>query len=72
MTLNIRSWRNFFSLRADKAAHPQMREIAYPMLKAFHEYIPVVFDDLYEEKCEDKSYFELHIIYLKLLYTYTF
>lgn len=54
MTLNIRSWRNFFSLRADKAAHPQMREIAYPMLKAFHEYIPVVFDDLYEEKCEDK------------------
>ena len=54
MTLNIRSWRNFFSLRADKAAHPQMREIAYSMLKAFHEYIPVVFDDLYEEKCEDK------------------
>ena len=54
MTLNIRSWRNFFSLRADKAAHPQMREIAYPMLKAFHEYIPVVFDDLYEEKYEGK------------------
>ena len=54
MTLNIRAWRNFFSLRADKAAHPQMREIAYPMLKAFHEYIPVVFDDLYEEKYEGK------------------
>lgn len=50
ITMNIRSWRNFFSLRADKAAHPQMQELAYPMLKSFHEYIPVVFDDIYDKK----------------------
>lgn len=50
ITMNIRSWRNFFGLRADGAAHPQMQELAYQMLKAFHEYIPVVFDDIYDEK----------------------
>lgn len=46
MTLNLRSWRNFFQLRTPQAAHPQMREIAIPMLKAFQENIPVVFDDI--------------------------
>lgn len=50
ITMNIRSWRNFFELRADGAAHPQMQELAYQMLKAFHEYIPVVFDDIYDKK----------------------
>lgn len=48
MTLNLRSWRNFFKLRTSPAAHPQMREIAIPMLKAFKELVPVVFDDLFE------------------------
>lgn len=55
VTMNIRSWRNFFSLRADKAAHPSMQEIAYPLLKFLHDYIPVVFDDIYEDKFHEKK-----------------
>jgi thymidylate synthase (FAD) len=47
MSLNIRSWRNFFRLRAcSMAAHPQMREIACPLLQEFKRRIPVLFDDL--------------------------
>ena len=46
MTMNIRSWRHFFTLRCHKAAHPQMREIALPLLEKFKEIIPVLFDDL--------------------------
>ena len=52
MTCNLREWRHFFKLRSAKAAHPQMREIAVPMLKEFKQLIPVIFDDIepYEEE----------------------
>ena len=46
MTLNLRSWRNFFQQRATKAAHPQMRQIAVPMLAEFKRLIPIIFDDI--------------------------
>ncbi len=46
VTMNLRSWRNFFKLRTDKHAHPQMREIAIPLLKEFQSLIPVIFDNL--------------------------
>lgn len=46
VTMNLREWRHFFRLRTDKAAHPQIREIAQPLLEAFQRQIPVVFDDL--------------------------
>ena len=46
MTANVREWRNFFTLRCDKAAHPQMREVAIPLLKEFAEKLPVLFGDL--------------------------
>jgi thymidylate synthase (FAD) len=46
MTMNLREWRHFFRLRADKAAHPQMRQIAIPMLMEFRRLVPVVFDEL--------------------------
>ena len=49
MTMNLREWRHFFKLRCDKAAHIQMREIANMILIKFHELIPTIFDDLYEE-----------------------
>lgn len=45
-TMDLREWRHFFKLRAAAPAHPQMREIAVPMLKAFQEAVPVVFDDI--------------------------
>ena len=51
MTANLREWRHFFKLRAvgiTGAPHPQMREIAIPLLKELQEKIPVIFDDLVE------------------------
>lgn len=46
MTCNLREWRHFFKLRTAPAAHPQMREIAIPMLNEFKRLIPVIFDDI--------------------------
>jgi thymidylate synthase (FAD) len=46
MTANLREWRHFFKLRTAKAAHPQMREIAIPLLLDLQNRIPVVFDDI--------------------------
>lgn len=46
ITMNIREWRHFFKLRTAPTAHPQMREIAIMLLKAFKTMIPVLFDDI--------------------------
>jgi len=46
VTYNLREWRHFFKLRTAKAAHPQMREIACPLLREFQKIIPVLFDDI--------------------------
>jgi thymidylate synthase (FAD) len=46
VTGNYREWRHFFKLRTDKAAHPQMREVAIPLLKELQRQIPIVFDDI--------------------------
>jgi thymidylate synthase (FAD) len=46
MTMNLREWRNFFKLRTASASHPQMREIAIPLLEKFKELVPAVFDDI--------------------------
>jgi thymidylate synthase (FAD) len=43
---NLRSWREFFVLRTDSAAHPMMQELAKSILAEFKALIPVVFDDL--------------------------
>lgn len=46
MTANLREWRHFLKLRTAPDAHPQMREIAIPLLEEFKSKIPVVFDDV--------------------------
>lgn len=46
MTANLREWRHFFKLRCSKAAHPQMREVAFKALYEMRRLIPIVFDDL--------------------------
>lgn len=46
MTMNLREWRHFFKLRTSNAAHPQMREIACPLLDEFKKQVPVIFDDI--------------------------
>lgn len=46
VTMNLREWRHFFRLRTSERAHPQMREIAVPLLREFQSRIPVIFDDM--------------------------
>lgn len=49
MTANLREWRHFLNLRAagsTGAPHPQMLEIAIPLLIELQHAIPVVFDDI--------------------------
>lgn len=46
MTANLREWRHFFKLRCARASHPQMVEIARPILKEFQNLIPIIFDDI--------------------------
>lgn len=51
MTANIREWRHFFKLRAlgtTGAPHPQMREVALPLLRVMAGYLPPLFGDLLE------------------------
>lgn len=49
MTANLREWRHFFRLRAAGVTgtpHPQMLEVAVPLLRDMQNMIPVVFDDI--------------------------
>lgn len=49
MTANLREWRHFFKLRCSKAAHPQMREVAFKALFEMQKHIPIIFDDAVNE-----------------------
>lgn len=46
MTMNLREWKHFFKLRTSESAHPQMRQIAIPLLKQFQKQVPIIFDDI--------------------------
>ena len=46
MTANYREWRNYFKLRTDSHAHPQIKEVSIPLLREIQEQIPVIFDDI--------------------------
>ena len=49
MTANIREWRHFFKLRAAGITgkpHPQMLEVAVPLLKECINKLPAFFDDI--------------------------
>jgi thymidylate synthase (FAD) len=52
MTANAREWRHFFSLRAAAPAHPQMREVACPLLREFRRRVHVLFDDVGDILCD--------------------
>lgn len=62
-TFNFREWRHFFRLRASAASHPQMKQIAIPLLLRFCEKLGVLFDDLEY----DRSFPEEH--YAEVVYT---
>jgi len=60
VTFNMREWRHFFTLRCDKAAHPQMRQVAIPLLLLFKERLPGLFDDInYDESFIPGHYAEM-------------
>jgi thymidylate synthase (FAD) len=46
VTMNLREWRHFFQLRTPLSAHPQIREVAVPLLEELKTKIPIVFDDI--------------------------
>lgn len=46
VTTTFREWRDIFELRTSPAAHPQMREIMIPALRAAQKMFPIVFDDI--------------------------
>ena len=46
VTMNLREWLHFFELRTAKAAHPQMREIATPLLEEFKKQLPAIFSSI--------------------------
>jgi thymidylate synthase (FAD) len=43
---NLVEWRHIFSLRCSQKAHPRMRQLMIPLLRAVSTHIPVVFDDI--------------------------
>jgi len=45
-TFNLREWRHFFKVRAQAAAHPQMQQVAIPLLREFQKLLPAIFDDI--------------------------
>ena len=50
MTCNVREWLHFFNLRADRAAHPQMKALAEEILIEFAKKLPVIFADMKTKK----------------------
>lgn len=45
ITYNLREWKHFFSLRAVRAAHPDMQVIARNLLKKFQTKLPEIFGE---------------------------
>lgn len=46
VTANYREWRHILSLRADRHAHPQIRQVCVPLLAELQDKIPIIFDDI--------------------------
>jgi len=56
-TTNIREWLHFCTLRAAKTAHPQMRQVAIPLLLKFKELLPAIFGGVdYDNDFQDGHY----------------
>lgn len=48
-TTNIREWRHILKLRTSSKAHPQIREIMFPLLSELQDKLPVFFKDIKQE-----------------------
>lgn len=49
VTMNLRSLRHFFSVRCDRAAQWEIRDLAIEMLRQAHAVAPAIFQDLYDQ-----------------------
>lgn len=45
-TFNLRNWRHFLIMRTCREAHPQIKELCVPLLRAFQERIPLLYADI--------------------------
>jgi len=61
-TANIREWRHIFNLRCSAASHPQIRQIMLPLLDAFYQRLPVLFEAQYEKYHADIEAFAKKIM----------
>lgn len=60
VTYNLREWRHFFRLRCAKDAHPQMQQVAIPLLLYFQEKLPEIFGGIsYNEDFSPVNYAEI-------------
>lgn len=55
MTANIREWRHFLRLRTSTGAHPQIREVATPLLRELQQIVPVCFDDILPKEADHET-----------------
>lgn len=46
VTFNLREWRHFLRLRCSSAAHPQMQQVAIPILLYLKRQLPAIFDNI--------------------------
>ena len=54
MTANLREWKHVFNLRCSKKAHPQIRDLMLDGLEQFKNFIPILFNELWEKYNENK------------------
>ena len=58
----MREWRHFFQLRCAVPAHPQMRQVAIPLLLLFQEKFPVLFNDIpFDDSFPEEHYAQIII-----------
>jgi len=63
MTANLREWRHFFKLRADVHAHPQMQQVAIPLLSYFKQSLPIIYADIeYNKNFPAEHYAEVKVM----------
>ena len=65
VTMNLREWRHFFRMRAAGTTgrpHPQMRQVAQPLLEEMRPWLPEVFADLDKQTRDDVPPGCVHVI----------
>ena len=63
VTYDMREWRHFFQLRCSGRAHPQMQQVAIPLLLKFKECLPPLFDDInYNAAFSPEHYGEIKLV----------